>query len=614
MVLPTSSDAPITCAHWDEVMDEDGFLALGRNRYHCSYIVYTDGTYYYAEDGTTGILNYGGPNNRGAITGTDFQAVMQAACDDLASGGLIKLRAGSYSLTGTVTPGNNSTGIIGEGESTIITRTDNSYMFTIDCDNAEIAHMRLNGAGFENAGIYGLTPGVHLRPMIHHLYMESFDVTAGAVIYPRYCTAGIIANNYITSGWRAIRIVDATRFTIRNNYITLAGSAGVSIADNAEGCDVVENVIYNCGVGISMSAVGLGNNRIIDNLVDTTTTGNGIGCAQDNTQVIGNRVIDSTDVGIGTSGLYNLVKGNIVEGGGVSGITIEQDAGQPYPEYVTVEGNIVRECGYRGIYVFNANDVSILDNIILNCGQDAVDTYDGILIGPDVDRFLVKGNIIRDDNVVPNIRNCIRVSDGDDGAIIGNTLTGATHWGIHLAADLVVRCLVQDNVFEGNGDGPVDDDGTDTRFPSVILPFVEGSTFLSDETAGPLGWEIDANTEYAIALGVIPPNVYAPVRWKIWATSVILEADAMRLEIKGYGGQSNDPYNTEYVLAVDKPSTTTNFAANDVIYWMLDKNDDIDIDDMTAGHQVFVKVLHEAAGGADCATDAVFTCVEIEYV
>ena len=99
MVLPTSADAPITCAHWDQVMDEDGFLALGRNRYHCSYIVYTDGTFYYAEDGTTGVLNYGGPNNRGAITGTDFQAVMQAASTDLASGGLIKIRAGSYTLT-----------------------------------------------------------------------------------------------------------------------------------------------------------------------------------------------------------------------------------------------------------------------------------------------------------------------------------------------------------------------------------------------------------------------------------------------------------------------------------------------------------------------------------
>ena len=147
---------------------------------------------------------------------------------------------------------------------------------------------------------------------------------------------------------------------------------------------------------------------------------------------------------------------------------------------------------------------------------------------------------------------------------------------------------------------------------SLVLPFVDGTTFLNADA--PFGWEIDATTEYAIALGVLPVEVNTVLRWKIYATSVILEADAMRLEIEGYGGASDEPYTTETVAVANHPSTTTNFAANDVIYWIVDATDDVDIDDMVGGDQIMIKVLHEIAGGADCATDAIFTCVEIEYV
>ena len=86
MTLHTSADAPITCEYWDELVDEDGFLALGRNRYSCDYVVYTDGTYYYAEDGTTGNLDYGGPNNNGGVSGTNFRDVLNAVLTNLERG------------------------------------------------------------------------------------------------------------------------------------------------------------------------------------------------------------------------------------------------------------------------------------------------------------------------------------------------------------------------------------------------------------------------------------------------------------------------------------------------------------------------------------------------
>ena len=171
---------------------------------------------------------------------------------------------------------------------------------------------------------------------------------------------------------------------------------------------------------------------------------------------------------------------------------------------------------------------------------------------------------------------------------------------------------MKDNQLIGNTTNAINDAGTNTNLATLTLPFVDGTQMLN--AAAPFGWEIDDATEYAMALGAFPLEVQQVVRWKIWATTVILEADAMRLEIEGYGGASNEAYTTETVAVADHPSETTNFAANDVIYWLLDATDDADIDDMIGGDQIMIKILHEAAGGADCATDAIFTCVGIEYV
>jgi len=105
MSLKPSASAPITCVDWGNLADEDGFLALGRNRYHCSYVIYTDGTYYYSENGTTGALAFGGPNNLpgGTVSGTNAAAVIQASINALpAEGGRIFVKVGTYEISTTI--------------------------------------------------------------------------------------------------------------------------------------------------------------------------------------------------------------------------------------------------------------------------------------------------------------------------------------------------------------------------------------------------------------------------------------------------------------------------------------------------------------------------------
>ena len=158
MVLHVAADGPLDCTNWDELVDEDGFLARGRNRYPVSYVIYTDGTYYYAENGRTGNLDYGGPNNI-VVSGTNFPLVFQATIDATnATGGIIRLRAGTYPLgTTTVTMNYHGMHLEGEGCDLAGTRgTIITYSGTDVAIDVYRAAVRLQRISIKNLGIVAL--------------------------------------------------------------------------------------------------------------------------------------------------------------------------------------------------------------------------------------------------------------------------------------------------------------------------------------------------------------------------------------------------------------------------------------------------------------------------
>jgi len=69
-----------------------------------SYIIFTDGTYYYAKNGLTGKIDY---------AGTDASTVIQNAVNALASGGKILIKTGTYTLSNTIYV---EPGVVVEGE------------------------------------------------------------------------------------------------------------------------------------------------------------------------------------------------------------------------------------------------------------------------------------------------------------------------------------------------------------------------------------------------------------------------------------------------------------------------------------------------------------------
>lgn len=191
MVLKTSAGAPITCTDWDNLCDEDGFLALGRNRYYCEYIVYTDGARYYAENGATGNLDFGGPNNlpAGTVDGTDAAAVIQAAHDALTGGGTIVLK-GIFTVDSSITITNpvkfigTKMGVPGiVGARTTITRSTDAPIFVINEDYVGFQDMLLWGDATHTSALVSVT-GSPKNPVFRRIWLQrnggrGIDIGAG---------------------------------------------------------------------------------------------------------------------------------------------------------------------------------------------------------------------------------------------------------------------------------------------------------------------------------------------------------------------------------------------------------------------------------------------------
>jgi len=362
-----------------------------------------------------------------------------------------------------------------------------------------------------------------------------------------------------------------------------------------------------------------------------TFTGNTINCwiLDNNIQCDADK---SLTTGINATSLYSHANGNYIENMGDRGINWGGDYGE-------CKSNIISQCGAAnwgsGIWFNWGTFTTVSDNICFNneeagisingdahntlndfCGNICFDTRAGgartqdygiRFESPNSNRNLLHGNICNN-NVNVGI---YLTSTNNNNQIIDNILAN-NGYGVYIEANCVANRVVS-NHYYNNASGPINDLGTGTILSTLILPFVDGTTFLSADGAA-WGWEIDLATEYAIALGHLPEEVQGVVRVNVRAVSFVAEADAMRLEINGYGGAANEAFSQETIAVANKPSATTNFAANDYVVWTLTSADDADIGHLLGADSVMFKVLHEAAGGADCATDAVFLCVEIQYV
>jgi len=149
------------------------------------------------------------------------------------------------------------------------------------------------------------------------------------------------------------------------------------------------------------------------------------------------------------------------------------------------------------------------------------------------------------------------------------------------------------------------DNGTDTELPTITVPFVDGSNPAQS------GYLVTAAAEYARTFVFLPLHVQQVLRMKVHARSVILEAHQMQLEIKTYGGADNESYVTHAAATANVLSTSSNFAADDIIYWTYTAAGLIAL---VGGDSVQIEILFEDTVGDNIETDAWFRTVSFEYV
>lgn len=329
---------------------------------------------------------------------------------------------------------------------------------------------------------------------------------------------------------------------------------------------------------------------------------------------------------------------NLIEGGGGQGIELnfgsqyitvannvirDQDAKSGLPggpgimltgdatytvEDNNINNNIIEECQIGMQLAGYVNDNTISDNEMVNNVGVGLDLYDGGGAGSPTYNSITGGLIKDNGSHGVYVRDASTNNDFSDIKIFDNT-----GYGVYVLDSTAIDNSFLDNKYDGNSTAAFLSAATAIKLRSIIVPFIEGSVLLAAGVNG-WGWDIDLGGEYALAVAYLPLAVHQTVFIRINAVAGVADVDAMRLQIDAYGGASDEALGTETIAIVDKASTTTNFADNDYIYWLLTTSDDADIDDFTGGDMIQILVQHEAAGGADCATHAVFQTAEILYV
>lgn len=528
--------------------------------------------------------------------GTADQVEIQAAIDALpANGGEVILLEGQYNLSAAIVP--------------------DSYTVLRFVGRAILRP--INGA---NISVIATNPGV-------------------ANAHIRITGAEIDGNKANQTDGMGISLQNCQDCQVDNCYIHDVERRGIQVITTSTNNRILDNIIEDTGPYLGTGGDGL---ELASGSADTLVRGNifignymcGIEIEDAVRPIINSNLFISNAGNAAAAGIYidssggywadALIENNLFYD---NNFDIRIDENPVYGLHITGNRFAVTRVGGANIYFNQRGEfVSINDNDFMASGAYVIAAH--IWIRFNSDHIQIVGNRFDDNLTSPT--NTIRCDFGKYILIVGNqayraaasiiylnTIDGATTeidirnnrliGAGTFAVEIAAGCTdigVFDNVLQGTT-APVSDAGTGTRYRAVMVPFSDGSDPQDS------GYLIDAGGELARAWLRLPEYVQQVMSIKIYARAVVLSAAAMRLEINANGGASNEPFGTHATAQPNTPSVTTNFAANDVIYWQLTV---AGITALLGGDSVEVKVLHEIAGGGDVATNAYLRTVELEYV
>ncbi|MBA7616092.1 hypothetical protein ES703_23383 [subsurface metagenome] len=589
------------------------------------------------------------------------------------AGGKVVLLEGNYQITANiVVPA--STHLSGMGKGVILTTTDAvgiTNMVVINGDNVTISDMKLVlGAG---AGDAGSRPNVIYASSKTLIWLENLWIVGDdSVVYDgsldrqngillATVTDSKLTNNKIEDNKSSgIRLVDSSYNTITGNTSESNGHEGIEVNSSAtlSEYNVVSNNVCNGNSWNGIANLQTSDHNTYDGNVCTANVECGIFVGGGTGNAVTGNICSENVTGISIGGSYTDVTGNTLYGNTTAEIVVTGD-------YNNITGNMIwSEAGDESIYLNSCNYCTVSGNSCLGAGAsiyamgitnttitgNLVQGGSGIILISTSNHNTVTGNTCSDSPSGDGIKvqeshyNTITGNTCRDNAakgiyiyrsgyntIVGNTLYSNAEYGIYIQGtsgkqadyNFVTSNNCRDNTYNieisggayanhnriidnevSGGTALVVDAGTDTEFNSIAVPFSDGSEPQDS------GYLVDGDGDIARAYLSLPQEVQVVMKLKIYARAVDESGTTMALEINVNGGASNEAYNTHATAAPNTPTTTSNFAANDVIFWELSS---AQIVALLGGDSIEVKVLHEAANGGGIATNAYLRAVEIEY-
>lgn len=650
---PTSDGTPLAPEDWNAVVNIlGGFTPEGVFKSSWSFIIVmanVEGTDYYYACNAYQIV-YGGPDNVGDVDGTDLTAVWSAVVAAIKANGGGKLFIGK-SVVGTIT------------DEVTVDFSD----FELE---AEVGHqITVNVGSGKNAFVFA---GADVEHRISNIRVKGLKLvfTAGDdAIGFRWVQDGEVTGCYIKdAGEEGIVLYDCLRVGVKYNYLEACGTGGVAnaaIEVQDMGATAQYSSLYNyVGHNVIVDSPYAGivvkdasYTRVEHNVVLTTQGSTPDAPPPDGEAVL----IHGNAYGVN----HVTVSNNTLRSNTYYGIVLYSSEAKPITDS-QINHNIIRENGRNGIRIPGPGTLSrlqIIGNVITESTEDGMHikevtsseisnntfynnptsgtAHNSLYLYSNVRDNLITNNIfyhstgigqyhifsicypsaglhnsrnkisdnrfIKEDTTSSHVYLTLAVENAnhDDNEIVDNffykSATPICIWQAKLRYTVVKR-----NRFVGYGTKAITDNGTDTKYASFIIPFVESTGTIAVD-----GWLIDAEAELVYSFFAIPKGVLQVVKITAYARSIVAEADHMRIEYNIYGGAENESATTHASFAADHNSSTSNFAADDIIIWEFTESGVLAL---SGGDSVYLRLLYEDAGNGDCATNASIRCVEIEYV
>ncbi len=525
-------------------------------------------------------------------------------------GGKVIIRIGLYTLTATVNL-LASTGLSGSGENSHITSAGNFHLITISAqDDCFVEYIQLSGTSTgNNADCINIEDGSD-RFHIHHNIISDSD-RDGILIEGTDVYEGWITENHITNTDRTgINVfMDMANYFyhshILNNHFEGCGAGGIAGFRYADGI-ISDNTVYNCtGTGIYVEA------SLVMKINDNLSYGNSVHglyvWESNRIQINDNFFVSNTENGIraGADGeCHDLqIEGNFCYLNGDMGLEVLA------AEDWQVEGNYLVDSGEHGISIQSSSPGSVNGNYVVGNGTTVGDWH-GIRVFTSW-YIKITDNYCNDND----LDGIFLVGDTDETFIHGNYLLENGRYGVNISVATCNDNEATDNYYSGNGAGCINDQGTDTKLATVPIQLIQGTIFIS--TAGEAwGWEISADTNFALGVDWLPLLVQQVVRIRVIGVALAAPGagDYMRIQITGEGGTFGEDFATEPIDVVDHNNEEVSVAIDGVVNWVFDATDDADIGHLLGGDRIQIKVLHEGAGNGDAATNAIVDSIQIEYV